>query len=114
MTLDLESAARLLLLHPKTLQARAAAGTIPGRKIGRRWVFVEADLLQFIREGYACHSIRSDESGTQTYRSTADDFEAALGLPTAKRRRNGTTGNGPNSGAKASSVIPFPGDSARQ
>ena len=44
-TLDLQQAAALLLIHPTTLQAKARTGEIPGARIGRRWVFVDDDLI---------------------------------------------------------------------
>ena len=39
-----ERAAELLQLHPKTVKRLAAAGTIPGMKIGRVWRFRESEL----------------------------------------------------------------------
>ena len=44
-TLTLQQAADLLKLHPVTVAERAADGRIPAAKIGRRWVFVEDDLI---------------------------------------------------------------------
>lgn len=35
----------MLQLSPGTLMRRARAGVVPGARIGRRWVFVRADLL---------------------------------------------------------------------
>jgi excisionase family DNA binding protein len=51
-TLDLNEAAALLKIHPATLQQKARAGQIPGAKIGRAWVFVEVDLLEYVRSQY--------------------------------------------------------------
>ena len=51
-TLNLEDAAKLLIIHPVTLQARINSGAIPAVKIGKRWVFIEEDLLQWIRSQY--------------------------------------------------------------
>jgi excisionase family DNA binding protein len=48
-TLTLEEAARLLQLHPTTLAAKARSGEIPGAKPGKRWVFVEVDLVEYVR-----------------------------------------------------------------
>ena len=36
-TLDLAAAAKLLKVHPKTLQAMARAGCVPACKVGRAW-----------------------------------------------------------------------------
>lgn len=51
-TFDLESAAHFLKMHPDTLQRKAAAGEIPGAKVGKNWVFVNIHLADFIREQY--------------------------------------------------------------
>jgi excisionase family DNA binding protein len=42
--INLEAAARLLQLHPDTLKRKTQAGEIPGRKIGRRWMFRASEL----------------------------------------------------------------------
>ncbi len=52
MTLTLAEAADLLKLSGDALLRKARAGTVPGARIGRRWVFSEADLLAFIRSLY--------------------------------------------------------------
>jgi molybdopterin-binding protein len=38
-TLDVESAARLLHLHPRRVQSLARAGKLPAVRVGRRWLF---------------------------------------------------------------------------
>ncbi len=58
-TLDLKQAADLLNVHWQTLREMAKAGEIPGAKIGRSWVFVESDLLEFIRSKYTDPRSRS-------------------------------------------------------
>ena len=52
-TLDLSEAAGLLHMHPEVVRGRAKRGLIPGAKVGRRWVFIEADLAEFIRSLYS-------------------------------------------------------------
>jgi excisionase family DNA binding protein len=51
-TFNLDEAAKYLKIHPRTLQYRAKQGIIPGGRIGRRWVFLEADLADYIRKSY--------------------------------------------------------------
>ena len=51
-TFNLNEAAKYLKIHPHTLQSRAKQGLIPGCRIGRRWVFLEADLADYIRKSY--------------------------------------------------------------
>lgn len=43
LTVDL--AAELLLCEPLTVQAKAAAGELPGLKLGRSWVFPREALM---------------------------------------------------------------------
>ena len=59
-TLDVAAAARLLKIHPITLKRMAKTGDIPGAKIGRRWVFVEVDLLAHLRAQYVRRVQRSE------------------------------------------------------
>lgn len=61
-TLTVEEAAAFLKMHPDTLSAQAKAGEVPAAKMGKRWVFVKADLIEHIRSKYKteekpnCHS----------------------------------------------------------
>jgi hypothetical protein len=98
-TLDLDAAARLLLLHPEELRRRAALGLVPGAKIGRRWVFVRDDLVAFVRSQYACsrqalrvtsrkevtacHSTSAEiPGGSSSSARTGDEYASLLGLKT--------------------------------
>jgi hypothetical protein len=36
-------------MHPQEVRTRANRGLIPRAKTGRRWVFLEADLAEFVR-----------------------------------------------------------------
>ena len=49
-TLDLHQAAAFLHLHPDTLQRRAKAGDVPAAKPGKSWVFLEEDLVTYLRQ----------------------------------------------------------------
>ena len=49
-TLNLEEAAELLKVHIETLGRLAKTGQLPGAKIGRAWVFLEEDLVDYLRE----------------------------------------------------------------
>lgn len=49
-TLDLEQAASLLKINKCTAGDLAASGKLPGAKIGRAWVFLEQDLIDWLRE----------------------------------------------------------------
>lgn len=44
-----EQAAWLLQLTPGRLDAAAVRGDVPGRKIGRRWLYSKSALLDLVR-----------------------------------------------------------------
>ena len=104
-TLTLQQAADLLKLHPVTLQGKAKAGLIPCCKIGRRWVFIEIDLLEYIRAQYKwralqgdgketlCHStnVRTRPLGGLKSASVDEQYNAVLGLATKSKPRNTMT-----------------------
>ncbi|MDH3671311.1 MAG: helix-turn-helix domain-containing protein [Gammaproteobacteria bacterium] len=50
--LTLREAATLLRLHPETVRTRAKLGKIKGVQVGRRWRFLRADLIAWLRTRY--------------------------------------------------------------
>lgn len=109
-TLNLTSAAKLLMVHPKTLQALARTGCVPACKVGRAWVFVEALLLDHLKGlcmarlvtpaaagGAECHSTdaktrRTGGSSSHPSVVSRDLYSRALGLPTNGKLSKSTTG----------------------
>jgi len=51
-TLDLTEASELLKIHPQTILQLARAGNIPAAKPGKCWVFIDADLIDWLRTNY--------------------------------------------------------------
>ena len=49
-TIDATECAQLLRCSPDQVEEMARAGELPAVKIGRAWLFVRADLLQFLGE----------------------------------------------------------------
>ncbi len=47
--LTADEAASLLRLHVKRVQALARAGKLPGRRVGRKWLFPRAELANRLR-----------------------------------------------------------------
>jgi excisionase family DNA binding protein len=96
-TLDLDEAADWLKCDPETVRTMAASGELPAAKVGRAWVFVDVDLVDWLRSKYnACRSTktRTPKTGTPPLRSQASpDLDAALALP-ARRRPNASTTHG--------------------
>jgi excisionase family DNA binding protein len=107
ITLTLREAADFLKIHPVTLLSKAKAGEIPGAKIGKRWVFVEIDLIEHIRSQYrrralqgehersiTCHSSNArihHIGGSNSRPATDDAYSKALGLPTRQKPKSCTT-----------------------
>ena len=109
-TLDLPEAAHFLRLSPATLRQKAKLGLIPGAKPGKRWVFLESELAQYLRSLYAlpgqaplsdctpkevesCHSTNAANSGGCVSSPLTDaEYADQLGLQTVRQPRNITTG----------------------
>uniref|UniRef100_Q47H87 Helix-turn-helix domain-containing protein n=1 Tax=Dechloromonas aromatica (strain RCB) TaxID=159087 RepID=Q47H87_DECAR len=106
-SLTLQQAATFLKIHPVTLQEKARAGEIPGAKIGKCWVFLEIDLVDYVRSQYrrralqgaherniTCHSsnAKTRPAGGSKSSSTDERYNAVLGLTTKSKPRNSTTG----------------------
>lgn len=104
-TTNAAGAAEILGCHRETVLDKARKGEIPGAKIGRRWVFVVADLVAAIRARYPDVESQPNEAPRWNSRDAADkasttsasprrtdrEYTAALGLPTRSRRRNSRT-----------------------
>ena len=100
-TLTLKEAAKLLKCSQEALRLKAKAGQIPGAKPTKAWVFIEEDLIAFIRSQYTapaeqvvqvagkevipCHLPAKARKafGTSASRIQMEsEYNAALGLPT--------------------------------
>ena len=104
-TLTLTEAAAFLKVSPSALRAKAKAGIVPGRKVGKRWVFVDMHLAEWIQEPYAvrrqalqgdrreypCRSTNAIARGGFDSRSADDEYMRLLGLPTEPKPNSITT-----------------------
>ena len=54
-SMTLHEAAAFLKLHPEELRRRAKRELLPAAKVGKRWVFLELDLAEYLRSLYAGH-----------------------------------------------------------
>ena len=64
-TMTIEQAAEFLGAHKETVRRMVAFGNLPGTKIGRRWIFIEDDLVMHMRNKYST----ADASQGVHYRS---------------------------------------------
>ena len=89
-TLNAQEAAEFLKVSENTLKKLAHAGTIPGAKVGRAWVFTDEGLESYLRgEIQKQSSARSEQEESrhvQTAFSRMQELEAAT---KPKRRRRG-------------------------
>lgn len=107
-TLDLQQAAAFLKMHPEEVRRRACSGQLPGAKAGKRWVFIDADLADYLRSLYAvtrqalrvtlgkeigeCHFANAvARGGSISPRQAARELENRLKRRFAKPRRSTTT-----------------------
>jgi excisionase family DNA binding protein len=120
-TLDLSEAARLLKVHPKTLQKLARHGVIPAVKVGRAWVFLDSLLFDWLRaqslarvsvvdlqEITECRSTdaRTHRFGGSSYRRSKESrslYNDLLGLPNDAKRNRFTTDSRTSVGSKTGS-----------
>lgn len=86
-TLDLTQAAALLRAHPETVRAGAAAGTIPGAKVGRAWVFIQADLLDYLRNQYRTKAPTCESTNAATPGGPISDAAVVKALARQTRPR---------------------------
>ena len=97
-TLDLEQAGAWLKCDPETVRAMAASGELPAAKVGRAWVFVDVDLIEWLRSQYqSCRSTKTRPNPNAGMPASASkavpEFAEALGLP-IRRKPNESTING--------------------
>lgn len=109
VTVDADEAAAILKIHQQTVKEKARKGDLPGTRIGRRWVFVTADLLAIVRgdwglrerigqsaspENRVCRSTAAKipRSGGSNSSVTDKQYKQALGLPIVGKPRSFTIG----------------------
>jgi len=104
-TLDLKQAAAFLKMHAEEVRRRARMGQMPGAKAGKRWVFIEDDLVAYLRSRYSsprqalvgdrsdqCQSTNAERCGgfVSPHRA-ASLLDGLLKQKTVKPLKNSTT-----------------------
>jgi excisionase family DNA binding protein len=77
--LTLEQAAEFLHLHPVTLQRKAQRGEVPAAKLGRRWIFLEIDLVACLRAQYPSRVMQGEHKEVKLCRSTNAKILPSIG-----------------------------------
>ncbi|MCY1524053.1 Helix-turn-helix domain protein [compost metagenome] len=109
-TIDLGTAAQLLGAHPETVRLKVKAGALPGRKVGKRWMFSKIALERYLagewiprvvqgdlaKEGEPCRSLNAKAVPSGITSCTplvaARRYKEALAPTMPAKRRSSTTG----------------------
>jgi hypothetical protein len=90
-TLNINECAEFLKINVTTASELAAGGTLPGAKIGRAWVFLEDDLVDYLRA-----EVRRQQGlrrGTQSEPESAKSLtrvDQVATFPAVRRKRRQT------------------------
>ncbi|RQQ63539.1 DNA-binding protein [Burkholderia stagnalis] len=60
-TIDLLGAAAMLGAHPETVRLKAKAGALPGRKVGKRWMFSTVALQRYLAGEWLPRGAQGDQ-----------------------------------------------------
>lgn len=108
VTLSLEQAAAFLQMSTSALREKVKSGQILAAKPAKRWVFLESDLVAYLRSLYPlprkasssscaqeinlCHSTNATRpGGLASRRQTGSEYAALLELKIKSSHRNTTT-----------------------
>jgi excisionase family DNA binding protein len=91
-TLTLEQAADLLKASREKVRCMAKQGIVPASRPARRWVFIESDLIDWLRaqqEQVPCSTKETETAGgVASEHRTAQRYAAALAPATGRKPRN--------------------------
>ncbi|WP_230943141.1 MULTISPECIES: helix-turn-helix domain-containing protein [Burkholderia cepacia complex] len=100
----------MLGAHPETVRLKAKAGALPGRKVGKRWMFSTVALQRYLAGEWIPRVVQGDRPGeiercrsisvkevrtgitSCTPLAAENRYRAALAPTTKPGRRNSTTG----------------------
>src|SRR5947208_15150207 len=100
-TLTLAEAAALLKTTEDTVSDKIRNEGLPAAKVGRAYVLVDVDVVDWLRKQYRSHEQKEQQrgfsregvvkTGGSSSVTAGDKLEKALARPTAGRRRNTPT-----------------------
>ena len=100
-TLDLSESSNFLIMNTEVLRRKAKLNQVPARKTGRRWVFLDEHLAEWLKGDYSiqrrelrvvdtkkeykqkCQStnaVKIKRGGFNSPHQTADEYDKLLGL----------------------------------
>lgn len=91
-SVGLTDAAALLGAHPETVRLKAKAGEIPGRKVGKRWMFSTIALERYLAGQWIPRVVQGDQAkeGEPCRSSNAKVATTGITSCTPARRASGT------------------------
>jgi excisionase family DNA binding protein len=84
-TIDLVQAAALLGAHPETVRLKAKAGELPGRKVGKRWMFSTIALQHYLAGEWMPRVVQSDRHGEVEKCRSINEIEVPIGTTSYTR-----------------------------
>lgn len=90
-TIGIDKAREILRMGKSTLLRKARAGIVPAHKPAREWVFIESDLIEYIRQNYKrpCSiSASSLHSGGVDSKSMGEKSASRLAQRIAAKRKS--------------------------
>jgi excisionase family DNA binding protein len=100
MFFNVEKAAKELQTTPDTVRRKAAEGSIPGRKVGRRWLFDPDQLKAYVRNEWQSTSERPGVPGGLDSQYAVSLFADPPKHSTEKRPKNSRPRSGNATGGK--------------
>lgn len=90
-TLDIDECAEFLKVNNTTVFEMAGTGELPGARIGRGWVFLEDDLVEYVRTlvRYQRRERQSDRIDKQQADGRNPDQDNLASLPSVMQSRRG-------------------------
>jgi excisionase family DNA binding protein len=80
-TYDINEAADFLKVDRSTALELASAGTLPGAKVGRAWVFMEEELVAYLRD-----ITRKQTQARRAHAEATQVIDRVVREPTPRRR----------------------------
>jgi excisionase family DNA binding protein len=85
-TYDINEAADFLKVDRSTALDLVGSGELPGAKIGRAWVFLESDLIDYLRDKVRRQTNERKEEAARRQRG-AKDPQFYVAAPSSRRKR---------------------------
>ncbi len=86
-TMDADQVAAFLRADAETVRQFARSGDLPGTRIGKGWIFLKTDVLDFLRARIAADTARRRQRAADQTNHATKHPAAIFVTPRASRRR---------------------------